>query len=729
MPKVNLFALVGVEAPAEFDAAPFWEALPAARRSKVPIGATQAGVPVVHDLDGTQLYLHGQRETGKSELLRATALGLMLTHSPSDLNVVLLDGTVNYTFAGLTSAPHVLTSVDRDSLFSSARLQQALRGELNRRASGEQGADLVIVVDGFDYLPQEWLDALWTYAEHGRKLGIHVIAAGSMDAPPWADRVVTLTGPGTATLGGTEFGPAFVSQPHEDTTLVDLAVSRMIGQGMPALEFVKPPLREAPPVPELPAGDAPLVVPIGLIDDPYNGRYEPMTIDLSALDGHVVVIGAHGSGKTTVLQTIVMSLARQHSPAELQVHGVDFAGGGLNALADVPNCRAMVSSADNSLLWHLIHQLGELLTARQKAFREAGVWSAAGYRDHVRTSGMVDDQPGDVVVVIDGWTGTAVYDTLRWQVIDFVNRGPDFGVHVVISANRWSELAPEFHGAFGTRLELTLTDPSTSYVDTTVRHVGPGHGIDSQGRRFVVPAPHRIPSWEHEALPKLRPLPVSVAYASLGEPDERIPLGVGEGEHHTVFAGETQHFFVFGDHESGRSTVLRTYLHGLIASREAKDALFVLVDYRKTNMSAKWGDHLLAYGVQHTQLKDFMVDVLKSLHVRLDGQWSGPQLWLVIDDYDLIPSHDNPLTELVDLIPQSKQIGLHVVVAGKHVHKPNRFLNAFAADETSVLMLSGTGTDTEPLSGLQPASYPPGRGVLSTPTTRTVIQTANLPLS
>lgn len=44
--------------------------------------------------------------------------------------------------------------------------------------------------------------------------------------------------------------------------------------------------------------------------------------------------------------------------------------------------------------------------------------------------------------------------------------------------------------------------------------------------------------------------------------------------------------------------------------------------------------------------------------------------------------------------------------------------------QTSVLVLSGTGADPGPLSGLVPGYYRPGRGFLSTPSCRQVIQVA-----
>ncbi|GLZ28990.1 hypothetical protein Lesp02_11800 [Lentzea sp. NBRC 105346] len=724
MAKTNLFGLLGID-PAGFDVQQMWASLPPARRSKVPIGATASGVPVVLDLDGTHLYVRGGHRSGKSELLRAAALGLMLTHSPADLNVVFVDGTPDRTFADLAQAPHVLASVERATPSDDTRLQQALRGELNRRSgSAEPLTDLVLVVDALESVSPEWFDVLWNLAWYGRKHGIHLLASGDSDAPQWLERVAVLSAPGAALLDGTEFGPCFVSQPAEGGTLLQLAAAQLTGKGTPALDFVKPPLTELA-LSAITAAAPPLTVPIGLIDNPELGRYTGLLVDLSALDGHVVVVGAHGSGKSTLLKTFITSLALNHTPAQVQVYGLDFTGGALTTLLDVPHCRAMVSSSDPTMVWHVTRSIGDLISRREQALRGAGVHTIADYRAHVAEQGMVNNEPADVVVVVDGWPGAALQEWLRYYLVDFVSRGADFGIHVVLTASRWSELAPEFYGAFGTRLELTLTDPATSVVDTTVRHPGPGHGIDGSSRRFLIAlADVDVPAVD-DAPPKMRPLPDEVLRTSLSTTGYRIPLGITEGDHQTVFASDTRHLLVYGDEGSGRSAALRTYLKGIIGTHEAAQALFILVDPRKSNMSGEWGDHLLQYAPSANALKDPMSDVVASLRKRVGNEWSGPNLYVVVDDYDLLAAYDNPLQPLAEFFPSARQIGLHVVIASRHHHiKQDSFLAAFPPDETSVLMLSGTSGTAEAMSGLMPTPMPPGRGVLSSPAGQRTIQVA-----
>ena len=49
------------------------------------------------------------------------------------------------------------------------------------------------------------------------------------------------------------------------------------------------------------------------------------------------MVGAPQSGKSTALRTLICALALTHTPAEVQVYCLDFGGGGLAALRDLPH--------------------------------------------------------------------------------------------------------------------------------------------------------------------------------------------------------------------------------------------------------------------------------------------------------------------------------------------------------------------------------------------------------
>ena len=75
-----------------------------------------------------------------------------------------------------------------------------------------------------------------------------------------------------------------------------------------------------------------LELPVGMLDLPTQQRIEPHLLDLSGTGGHVAVVGAPRTGKSTLLRTILASAIRRYTPDQVRFYAVDLGGGGLFAL-------------------------------------------------------------------------------------------------------------------------------------------------------------------------------------------------------------------------------------------------------------------------------------------------------------------------------------------------------------------------------------------------------------
>ena len=84
---------------------------------------------------GPHGLLIGATGSGKSEVLRTLVLALALTHSPEQLNLVLVDFKGGATFAGMSDLPHVSAMISNleSELSLVDRMQDALQGEMVRR--------------------------------------------------------------------------------------------------------------------------------------------------------------------------------------------------------------------------------------------------------------------------------------------------------------------------------------------------------------------------------------------------------------------------------------------------------------------------------------------------------------------------------------------------------------------------------------------------------------------
>jgi S-DNA-T family DNA segregation ATPase FtsK/SpoIIIE len=204
--------LLGLGDVHRYDATAAWRTRPARDRLRVPIGLGDGGTMVHLDIKesaqqgmGPHGLVIGATGSGKSEFLRTLVLGLALTHSPEQLNMVLVDFKGGATFAGMSDMPHVSAVITNlaNELTLVDRMQDALSGEMVRRqellrdagnyasvrdyerarAAGEHLAplpSLFIVVDEFSEMlsaKPEFIDLFVAIGRLGRSLGLHLLLA------------------------------------------------------------------------------------------------------------------------------------------------------------------------------------------------------------------------------------------------------------------------------------------------------------------------------------------------------------------------------------------------------------------------------------------------------------------------------------------------------------------------------------------------------------------------
>ena len=145
----------------------------------VPVGSTDAGLLRL-DLrrHGPHAIVVGATGAGVAELLRNLVLGLAVEAAPDQVNVVLVDGSDDTAFAGLTDLPHVAGVVHPVEPESARRLLDGLRTEVIRRESAATVVPLVVVIHDLGSLRAALPDATDVLAEltvRGGAVGVHVV--------------------------------------------------------------------------------------------------------------------------------------------------------------------------------------------------------------------------------------------------------------------------------------------------------------------------------------------------------------------------------------------------------------------------------------------------------------------------------------------------------------------------------------------------------------------------
>jgi S-DNA-T family DNA segregation ATPase FtsK/SpoIIIE len=523
--------------------------------------------------------------------------------------------------------------------------------------------------------------------------------------------------PGAVAAGAQETTPGPGTDATSET-LLEVLVNRVAGAGPPARQVWLPPLaspssldRLLPSIVPDPArglaakGDRPnLRVPIGVVDRPYEQSRDLLIADLAGPDGHVAVAGAPQSGKSTVLRTLIMSLALTHTPEEVQFYCLDF-GGGLASMAGLPHVGSVAARLDRDRVQRTVAELTQLVEEREQRFTSLGVESMAAYRA-LRARGEVSDPYGDVFLVIDGWgTLHQEFEAAEAKIGEIAARGLSFGVHVVVAAVRWSEIRPRIRDLLGTKLELRLGDPMESMLNS--RAAGgvprqPGRGLMKTGHHFLCGLPRLDGAstsddltvatkdavaeiaafWPGRRAPEVRLLPAVLHARDLPKPEGDMRMCLGWEEQRLQPAwhdfARTPHLLLMGDGETGKTNALRLVIKAVMDRYQPAQARILLGDPSRELYKSVPDEYRIGYAVDASALEELAKSAVVSLTARLPAAditpeqlerrdwWRGAQLFMVIDDYDLLAQgtiSGGPLSPFVPLLGQAPYIGLHLVIA------------------------------------------------------------------
>ncbi|GAA1981498.1 type VII secretion protein EccCa [Amycolatopsis minnesotensis] len=560
-----------------------------------------------------------------------------------------------------------------------------------------------------------------------------------------------------------------------DETIMGAMLSRLADHGPAAHQIWLPPLDIPPTLDQLlpPLGVDPrrgfgpvgwggngrLVVPVALVDKPFEQRRDLLWADFSGAGGHALVVGAPQSGKSTLLRSLAAMLALTHTPAELQLFVLDMGGGALAPIAGLPHIAGYATRRDAQRCRRIVAELTTLLEQREEFFSANGIESMAAFRQRRAefTESPEGREFGDVFLLVDNWTTIRQeYEQLEERITGLAQRGLGFGVHVVITLNQPMGARAPLRDAIGTRFELRLGDPADSLVDRrTAQNVpagAPGRGLTADKLHFLGALPrvdgdqraetigtggadlvHRISSaWHGPRAPQVRLLPAEIPLDALPPaPAGKIALGLAEADLkpvHLDFAADP-HFLAFGDVESGKSALLRTIARGIMDAYAEDDAAIIVADYRRGLLDAVTGRHLLGYAGSENVLSGLVAECEQAMRLRLPGQdvtaeqlrtrswWTGPELFVLVDDYELVATVGrNPLLPLLEFLPQARDIGLHFVLArssggaGRALFEP--VLQRVRELGTPGVVMSGTKDEGALLGDVKAGPQPPGRGTL-----------------
>ncbi|MGC2864199.1 type VII secretion protein EccCa [Corynebacterium glutamicum] len=783
-------------------------------RLAVPLGLNASGRPMVLDLKesahggmGPHGLCIGATGSGKSELLRTLVLGLTITHSPEELNLVLVDFKGGATFLGFEQLPHtsaVITNLEEESVLVE-RMHDAISGEMNRRqealrqAGGCANVDeynqrdgvkpmpaLLIVIDEFSELlgqHPDFADLFVAVGRLGRSLHIHLLLASqrleegrlrgldshlsyriglktfsaseSRQVLGITDAYQLPSQPGAGFLKSdvdtvTRFQASYVSgpimrrhhlapsqsrvrlftgweEPKEEViveqsteTLIDAVVARAISaaklRGLSAHRIWLPPLPAEVSIGALADDVGELSAVIGMIDRPYQQRQDPLLINfsLNGGSGHWAICGGPQTGKSTALRSIVVSMAATHSTENIRFYVLDLSGTSLENLSRLPHVAGVAGRKDPEKVRRVVDEVRSLINHPEKRH---------------------------TFLIVDGWhTITQEFDELFDAFVDIAANGLASRVHLVLSTQRWSSIRPAVRDLVTGRIELKLGEAMDSVIDRKAQlriPPKPGRGLNLDKEHILIAHASGQDiaqvcvmadgqGWQQ--VPQLSVLPAHILLHELElSATPGIPIARGGAELSTLTwdPESSRHLLAFGSQGCGKSSLIRTIVTGLtIVGREK--ARLVFFDLRRTHLGLVPEDMLAAYCATSTAVHNTIKDMVATLSARLPGPditaqelrdrswWHGPDIYLVIDDYDLLPA--GTLHPLREIIPHARDVGLHIVLTRKAGGASRALYDPVLSeikDQSPHVVLFDADRDEGAILGIKPTAQPPGRATMS----------------
>lgn len=229
--------------------------------------------------------------------------------------------------------------------------------------------------------------------------------------------------------------------------------------------------------------------------------------------------------------------------------------------------------------------------------------------------------------------------------------------------------------------------------------------------------PHRLPLAE-------LPAPESTEGGGM-----RLPLGIDQDALEPVWHdfSRTPHLIVVGDTESGKTNLLRRVTDGIVSRYAPNEAKIIAVDYRRTLVDAIPQEYRIGHVISLDNLTETIDGAARALKTRVPGAdiapgrmrrcdwWTGPRLFLLIDDYDMVSgsSFQNPFEPLFEHLTLGYEMGLHVVVARSAMGAGRGLSDALVRrlDEANnpAVLLSCPPTEGRLFGNTKPLSLPPGR--------------------
>lgn len=197
--------------------------------------------------------------------------------------------------------------------------------------------------------------------------------------------------------------------------------------------------------------DLDIVVPVGIYDDPQHQEQGSYCINLS--ENNTYIVGSAMTGKTTLLQTVLLQLIKYYSPAEVNVYIIDCGNMTLKVFENSSIVGGVALTSEEDKVGNLFKLMFRTMEERKKIFSGKGLGTHRAYVEAGYT-----DLPQIILVIDNVAAFREYYDNLSEDFLGLSREGSSLGISIVATATQTNAMNYKALSNYGTRVALVCND-------------------------------------------------------------------------------------------------------------------------------------------------------------------------------------------------------------------------------------------------------------------------------
>lgn len=443
-----------------------------------------------------------------------------------------------------------------------------------------------------------------------------------------------------------------------------------------------------------------IVVPVGIFDDPERQEQSDYRINLS--ENNVYIIGSAMTGKTTLLQTMLMQMLTHYTPSEANVYIIDCGSMTLKVFENSNIVGGVAIASEEAKVVNLFKMLFRQLDERKKIFAEKGLgthkaYIEAGYKDLPQIVLMIDN-----LAVFKEY-----YDNLMDDFLELSREGNSLGLSIVATAAQTNAMNYKAMSNYGTRIAFVCND-SNEYMNLFDRcriepKDTPGRGlcmIDKRilefqtalcvdgdkefirvenMRREIALCNRKYPNESAAIIPVVPDVIRYVDIKNMGlyKQHYKVPLGINYGsiQYEMLDISTVGMLAVLGKERSGKTNFIRHILTAINANIfDSLTEAYVIDNLQRTLGDVSGFGFVKKYTFAITELEAIVEEIETILHSRQERAAENenykldeePLILLVIENYklwDYLAENKEVSTKLVTLVKQLRKYKFAILIS------------------------------------------------------------------